>query len=94
MNIKYGNHKRLGDSINYNRKYTIYCKKVESIEMPENLTPEEIEALEEDITKGLSIMALGLDPDEVTPKEYNQLIKTLKKSIFKYRFSKKHRRKK
>lgn len=81
MNIKYGNHKRLGDSINYNRKYTIYCKKVESVEMPENLTPEEIEALEEDITKGLSIMALGLDPDEVTPKEYNQLINTKKVNL-------------
>ena len=49
--------------------------------MPENLTPEEIEALEEDITKGLSIMALGLDPDEVTPKEYNQLINTKKVNL-------------
>lgn len=81
MNIKYGNHKRLGDSRNYKRKYTIYCKKVESIEMPENLTPEEIEALEEDITNGLSIMALGLDPDKVTPKEYNQLINTKKVNL-------------
>ena len=60
----------------------------------ENTTIEDLENEESPINKELTLLALGLDSDALTQDEYSQLMKTLNKSMFKYRFSKKHRRKK
>ena len=59
-----------------------------------SLDEKELENEESPINKELTLLALGFDPDALTQDEYSQLIKTRNKSMFKYRFSKKHRRKK
>ena len=70
------------------------AKRVESYLDDENTTVEDLENEESPINKELTLLALGFDPDALTQDEYSQLMKTLNKSMFKYRFSKKHRRKK
>lgn len=74
--------------------YLAQAQKIDEYAENDNLSPEELEEQQEALSKELTLLGIGMDPDTVSNEDYAELCRILKNSSGKFKFSKRHKRKK